>query len=115
MTEGVPELKVRVDRLENSITAGLDRIENLIRQEIKDLKLEQLADIKQTIDRVEKDLKGDHQRLADDQRRLWDRLTSLERRENERSGGDRRLHGAWISVSGLLGGAIGYLVDKLFK
>jgi chromosome segregation ATPase len=111
MTEGT--LQERVNRLEEAITDGLSRIEVLIRQEIKDLKSEQLADIKQTIDRVERDLKGDHNRLADDQRRLWDRVTSLERRENERRGGFRALHAVWLSVSGVLGGLIGFAIDKL--
>lgn len=112
MTEGAPGLKERVDRLEGAFTDGLDRIETLIRQEIKDLKSEQLADIKQTIDRVERDLKDDHRRLADDQRRLWDRLTALERRENERTGGFRTMHAAWMSISGILGGLIAFLIDK---
>lgn len=75
----------RVKQLETLVPDALDRIENLIRDEIKDLKTEQLADIKKSIDRIEVDLNNKHARLADDQRRLWDRLTDVERRENERA------------------------------
>jgi ferric-dicitrate binding protein FerR (iron transport regulator) len=71
----VHALENRVTRLEDQITDGFLRIENLLRQEINDLKDEQLSD-----------LRKQNERLSDDQRRLWDRLTEIERRENRRAG-----------------------------
>jgi regulator of replication initiation timing len=71
----VAALDQRVSRLESQIVDGIDRIEKLLRQEINDLKTEQI-----------KDLREQNTRLADDQRRLWDRLTEVERRENRRAG-----------------------------
>jgi hypothetical protein len=87
--ERIPDLQDRMSRLEDAVSGRLDRIESLIREEMRDLQAGQLTDIKGAIDRVERDLKGEHIRLADDQRRLWDRVTDLERRTNEHRGESR--------------------------
>jgi chromosome segregation ATPase len=96
----------RVTKLEDSLNNGLDEIKTLIRQEIQDLKSEQLNDIKGTIDRVERDLKAEHGRLAGDQQRLWDRVSNLERRDNERQGSKRTIG----DISHFISAAIGALM-----
>lgn len=94
MTE-VAALETRVTRLENQISAGFERIEELLRSEISDLKTEQLTDLRKTNDR-----------LADDQRRAWEAIRTLEQREAQRYGGDRKV-GSWAHfVSGGIGGVI---------
>lgn len=98
MTE-LAALDQRVTRLEGQISSGFDRIESLLRQEITDLKTEQI-----------KDLRENNSRLADDQRRLWDRITAMESRENQRvgeHGGQHRVLGAvWAFVCAACGGII---------
>ena len=108
--ERIPVLEERVARLEHGVTAGLERIENIIRQEIQDLKSDQLKDIKASIDRVERDLKGDHQRLADDQRRLWEAVRTLEKSNNERIGGTKTASAVAHLTSGTVGGTIAAIV-----
>jgi len=71
----VAALSARVNHLEGDIKSGFERIENLLRQEINDLKTEQINDLRKANDR-----------LADDQRRLWERVGDMERRENRRAG-----------------------------
>jgi hypothetical protein len=71
----VAALESRVTRLEDQIVDGIERIEKLLRQEINDLKTEQI-----------KDLREQNTRLADDQRRIWDKITQAEAREYTRSG-----------------------------
>lgn len=79
------------------MSAGLTEIKDLIRREISDLKNEQLKDLKTSLDRVERDLKSEHTRvegefrashtrLADDQRRLWEAVRTLELSDRQRSG-----------------------------
>jgi len=122
-------LEVRVGKLENALTEGLKDIKQLIVDEIRDLKSEQLADIRGTVDRVEKTLKEELTRLADDQRRLWDdvqkranrteldgisarvsatetRLSTLEGRDNQRQGASRALIAIWAGISFLTSAAI---------
>lgn len=98
----VAALDGRVTRLENQITEGFDRLEMLLRQEISDLKSEQIAD-----------LRKQNERLGDDQRRLWDRLVEVERRENRRAGEHggqgRILSGIWTFVAAVAGGIITWL------
>lgn len=101
MTE-IAAVNERVNRLEGQITTGFDRLENLLRQEINDLKTEQI-----------KDLREANTRLADDQRRLWERVFEMERRENLRAGdqgGQHRVLGAiGHFLSAACGGAITWL------
>lgn len=101
MTE-VALLDARVTRLEDQITDGFSRIEGLLRQEINDIKTEQISDLREA-----------NKRLADDQRRLWDRVVEMERRENRRAGegvGQHRvLGGIGHFLSAGLGGAITWL------
>lgn len=101
MTE-VAALDARVTRLEDQITTGFNRIESLLRQEINDLKTEQIND-----------LRKQNERLADDQRRLWDRLGDMERRETSRTSDQRGQHrvigGIGHFLSAICGGAITWL------
>ena len=102
----VAALDARVTRMEAQIDAGFKRIEDLLRQEINDLKKEQIED-----------LKKENTRLADDQRRLWDHVSSLELRENARIGEHKGTHRVISAVWALLvaagGGAVGWLATWL--
>jgi hypothetical protein len=104
----------RVTNLERALNESLVRIEALIRQEIHDLKTEQIKDIKEDVARVEADLKEQVKRIADDQRRLWDATRELEKRENQRYGGDRKL--GWLGnlIAIALSGGIGGLLTAWF-
>ena len=105
MTE-VAALEQRVTRMEDQITTGFNEIKGLLRQEINDLKTEQINDLRES-----------YSRLADDPRRLWDRVTEKERREIKRTGestGQHRLLSGFshfLSVG--LGGAITWLATWL--
>jgi hypothetical protein len=102
MTE-VAALDARVTRMELQISSGFDRLEGLLRQEITELKTEQISE-----------LRKDKDRIADDQRRLWDRLVAMELRENQRvgdhTGQHRVLGGIGHFLSAACGGAITWLV-----
>lgn len=102
MTTEVTALDARMTRLEDQATAGFNRIETLIRQEINDLKTEQINDLRKANDR-----------LSDDQRRLWDRVNDLERRENVRVGEKRSMGRAANFLSATLGAGFGALVSWL--
>jgi chromosome segregation ATPase len=66
-------LTTRVGTLETRVDSGFDRLEQLFKQEINDLKQEQLSDAKREITR-----------LGDDQRRIWDELHSQSRLMTQR-------------------------------
>jgi len=91
MTE-VAALEGRVTRLETQISEGFNRIENMLQREISDLKTDQISDLKKA-----------NERIADDQRRAWDAIESLRRREDQRFGGERKLG----SISHFLAGGFG--------
>lgn len=98
MIEAVPKvdaLESRVTRLEEAISNGLTRIEDLLRQSIGDLKAEQI-----------KDLKDNYLRLADDQRRLWDAVRVLEKAKSRNDGGMQVVGLIWNVVSACIGGGI---------
>ena len=92
-------LEGRVTRLENAVTNGFERIEGLLRQEINDLKTEQI-----------KDLREANNRLADDQRRLWDQVTELQRRDYQRIGSGRTIGAITNIMSAVFGGSVAALV-----
>lgn len=107
MPEGaVHALAERITSLEGDFRESLRQLQDLILREIKDLKNEQLADMKAAMARIERDLKDEHTRLADDQRRLWERLNDLERRENQRIGAAKSRGSAWHIFSAMIGGLI---------
>lgn len=91
----VVALENRVTRLETQISQGFDRLEGLLRNEISDLKNEQLSDLREQ-----------NRRLADDQRRIWEAVRSVETRENRRDGGSNVLSAIWHALSGVAGGAV---------
>jgi hypothetical protein len=105
MTE-VAALDNRVTALEAALTQSLARIETLIRQEIQDLKSDQLTEIKRSLDRIERDATKTTDRLADDQRRLWEAVRTLERRENLRTGTGKAMGSIGHFFSAGLGGLI---------
>jgi hypothetical protein len=91
----VVALENRVTRLETQISAGFERIEKMLRAEINDLKTEQINDLREA-----------NKRLADDQRRAWEAIESLRRREEQRTGGSKAFDRIWNIVSALIGGAL---------
>jgi hypothetical protein len=86
-------LEGRVTRLENAVTEGFSELKVIVRQEISDLKTEQIADLRKA-----------NERLGDDQRRLWDRVSELERRDHERKGSGRLVGSITYFMSAGLGG-----------
>lgn len=98
----VAALEARVDRLETQIGTGFDRIESLLRQEINDLKAEQINELREA-----------NKRLADDQRRLWDRVVDMERRENRREGDHKGQYRILASMGTLVAAIIGGVVTWL--
>ena len=115
METAITALDGRVTNLETALNQSLARIEALIRQEIQDLKTEQLRDIRATIDRVERDLKDEIRRIADDQRRLWEATRALEGRENQRTGAGKSI--GWVGnvIAVALGGGIGAILTSLLS
>jgi hypothetical protein len=55
-----------------ALNATVQRLENLIEKKVGDLKTEQIADVKAAINRI-----------ADDQRRIWEAVRALERQASE--------------------------------
>jgi hypothetical protein len=101
MTE-VALLDARVTRLEDQITDGFGRIEALLRQEINDIKTEQITDLRKA-----------NERLADEQRRLWDRVVEMERRENHRVGDQNGQHRVLGGIGHFLSAGVGAVVTWL--
>lgn len=95
----VAALDARVTRLEGQITDGFDRIEKLLRLEITELKTEQI-----------KELRDANTRIADDQRRLWERLGDFERRENRRAGDQSGQHRVLGAIGHFLSAAAGGVI-----
>jgi len=98
MSNELGAIEARVTVIEGQIASGFARIEGLLRQEITDLKSDQISDLRKT-----------NERLADDQRRLWDRLVEMERRENRRAGdstGQSRVLGAIGHALSAAGGGL---------
>jgi hypothetical protein len=96
MAERVDILEQRVEQLGEALSNGLERIENLIRGEIHDLKSEQIKDLRVTNDR-----------LADDQRRLWDVVHTLQLERSRDVGGRRAVGHLAQSITGIVSGGIG--------
>jgi len=94
MTE-ILALDQRVTRMENQIASGFDRIERLLRSEIDDLKKEQINDLREAL-----------RRLADDQRRAWEAIEMLRRREDQKIGSSRTLENLWRAMSAVIGGIL---------
>jgi hypothetical protein len=95
MPDPIDLLERRVNSLEQAITDGLTRIETLLRQQIQDIKSEQL-----------KDLKDNYQRLADDQRRAWDAIRELEKSRSQTAGGVRVMDRLWMVLGAPVAAAI---------
>lgn len=91
----------RLENLENLI----ERVEALIRQEISDLKKEQIAD-----------LRKENERLADDQRRLWEAVRSLEADRNRLHGGGRVVTSMMTALIAIVtSGIAAVVVEKFLK
>lgn len=98
MSAETAALENRVSRLESEVSNGFSRVESLLRDQISDLKKEQIKDLKDLIIW-----------LADDQRRLWKQIGELQKRELVRYGGERKLGSLWHFVTGIVGGLSGAL------
>lgn len=103
MTE-VAALEDRVTRLEGQILEGFKRIEDMLRSEIKDLKDEQI-----------KDLREGNKRLADDQRRAWEAIESLRRHEDQRYGAERTKGAIWYFFCAAIGSIVTAIIAWLSK
>lgn len=113
MPDRIAGLETRIERIEDAVTAGLDGVKDFIKQEIQELKTEQLHDIKSSIDRVERDSKAAHDRLADDQRRAWDAIRALEADRFRRQGGAGAMKALWTSLTAVIGGGVGAFIAWL--
>ena len=113
----VPALERRVAKVEDAVDRMPDRVKDFIRQEIQDLKADHLSGIRATIERVERDLKGEHARLYDDLRRAWDAIRKLEDDRNREAGSRRATssigHTLTALLSGSSGGLVGWLLARL--
>jgi len=95
----------RVQRMElaiETLVQSVARLENLIKEEITDLKREQIADLRKANDR-----------LAEDQRRAWEAIRELEQTKNRQQGGIGAIHAALMALVGMMSGAIGAVIAKL--
>ena len=124
MPDRIPVLEQRVKNAEEAINkmpdrmaAAIGEVKEFIRQEVSDLKTDHLSGIRSTIDRVERDLKGEHARLADDQRRMWDAIRKLEDDRNREAGSKRATtgigHTATALLSGSGGGFIAWMLSRI--
>jgi len=92
------------NRLEN-LEGLIGRIEALIVKEIDDLKSEQIAD-----------LRRENERLADDQRRLWEAVRTLETDRNRAHGGAKVISGLMTFIASIAGSsAAAALITHLMK
>jgi len=95
-------LEGRVSRLEIAVTEGFQRVDVLLRQEISDLKAEQLAELRKQLERS-----------LGDQHRAWDAIRSLEQLKDQRHGSTRTLSGLSSFLAVLFGGIVTMLVAFL--
>jgi hypothetical protein len=98
----VAALEGRVTRLENAVVDGFNRLEAMLRQEIGDLKNEQINELRKLIERV-----------SDDQRRAWDAIREGERRDYERSGTNKIISGISHFAAIVFGGVITWFATYL--
>jgi hypothetical protein len=113
----VAKVEDAVDRMPDRVATGFAEVKDFIRQEIQDLKADHLSGIRATIERVERDLKGEHARLVDDLRRAWDAIRKLEDDRNREAGSRRAAssigHTVTALLSGSSGGLVGWLLGRL--
>lgn len=98
--DSVPVLIQKIEALSD----GMDRLEALIRNEIQELKTEQIAELRRA-----------NERLADDQRRAWDAIRALENERHQAAGGFRVIHGIIVVGSTIIGAVMAALVAKFTK
>jgi hypothetical protein len=83
----------------------IERIEALLQKEIAELKTEQIADLRKQIERI-----------ADDQRRLWEAVRTLETDRNRAHGGAKVISGLMTFIASIAGSsAAAALITKLLK
>lgn len=91
-------------KLEN-LAKSVERVEKLIENEINDLKNEQIAE-----------LRRDNERLADDQRRAWEAIRSLENDRNLAHGGGKVFTGIITAVISIISSsAAAVFITKLLR
>ena len=102
MTDG--DVKLISARLE-SMEGLIERIETLLQKEISDLKTEQIADLRRQIERI-----------ADDQRRVWEAVRSLENARNQAHGGGKVLSGLITGIIAIISSsAAAVFITKFLK
>lgn len=102
MTEaGEDRINLKLENLGDQVS----ELKDLILREITDLKNEQIAD-----------LRRDNERLADDQRRSWEAIRSLEADRNHALGGGKVVYMAITAVLTFIGSsAAAVFLTKFFK
>lgn len=99
MIDRIPAMMEKLDSLHEAIA----RVEKKIDQEIADLKQEQIADLRVAIDRI-----------ADDQRRLWEAVRALETDRNQDKGSWRVIQGITGLVAGSVGAALTATISAIY-
>jgi hypothetical protein len=79
-----------------TLQQGQLRLETMLDREIKQLKTEQIAD-----------LRRDKDRLADDQRRLWEAVSLLQQNQHISAGGRQMVQTLMTACVGLVSGGMG--------
>jgi hypothetical protein len=93
-----------IEHIQKSMEGSVARLEALIAREIGEIKTEQIADSKRSIER-----------LADDQRRMWEALRVIETRQADQGGAFRAIHGFAIFAGSLVSGGFVAALSKMWK
>lgn len=102
MTDSDGSRIAAIETAVTGLTSAVGRLEALIREEIQDLKREQIADLRKANDR-----------LADDQRRAWEAIRELEKNRSGISAAFKTAHAISSLIVALIGGAVGSIVTKV--
>jgi len=99
----VERIPAMIQQLEN-LSQAIGRLEGLIHNEISDLKNEQIADLKRAVERI-----------ADDQRRLWEAVRAIENARSATQGGVKTLYAVFVIASSILSSFVTVFVTRIFK
>ena len=101
MTDSESGRIAAIETAVSGLTAAVGRLEMLIREEIQDLKREQIAD-----------LRKNNERLADDQRRAWEAIREMENQRSHDRGGFKVAHAALSLFVGIIGAILGAFLAR---
>lgn len=86
----------------DNLAVKVDALDKKIENEVRDLKTEQIADLRRSFDR-----------LADDQRRLWDRLVTVENDRSRTIGKSGAIQGILVTGASFLSASVAVLLQRL--